>query len=106
MSTAILIDPNTHIIDEVDIDLNCLLVISNLIGCSLIEIVEFPDWVDCLIIIDEEGKLKNPPLRCFVVRHFHDILAGRGLVVGTDAKGNFIKPHLSLLDVADRVDFL
>lgn len=101
---AILIDSATATISEVEHD-GSLDSIYKLIGCETIEATyPFGRGTDC-VYIDEEGGLK-PNRLGFVIKGFHSPLRGRGLVVGTDRKGNTVAPKVTELDVAMITEFV
>ena len=85
---AILIDPFTQTIEEVDYsgdykDIYCL------IECDLFTTVYLPNTSDDTLFVDDEG-LYVENQRFFKIDGFEQPLAGRGLLLGTDEEGESI----------------
>jgi hypothetical protein len=88
MMRAILIDPFTQTIEEVDYsgdykDIYCL------IECDLFTTVYLPNTSDDTLFVDDEG-LYVENQRFFKIDGFEQPLAGRGLLLGTDEEGESI----------------
>ena len=103
---AILIDPTSCQVNQVEGEFNELQVVYTLLHCNCIEAFRLPgssaDWVIC----DEEAKLKEVPAPLFRLTDFHDSISGRALVVGVDEEGDNIEPATPLKQVQAMVQFL
>lgn len=99
---AILIDPETREVSEVEIDPTSLDDYYRLIGCDCFTAVTIDDQ-GTTVYVDDEGLFKGPSV-FFLIKGYPQPLAGRGLVVGTDAEGNTIEPSVSIDWVTDNVD--
>jgi hypothetical protein len=97
---AFLINPFDKTVSEVDYS-GDYQDIYKLIDAELFEVV----YIDGnnAIYVDEEGLFKNEQA-FFQVGYA--MLAGRGLVLGTDDEGESISPAISLKDLAKKVTFL
>jgi hypothetical protein len=97
---AFLIDPFEKSISEVDYsgDYND---IYKLIDAQLFDVV-YIDGNNC-IYVDDEGLFRNDQA-FFQVGYA--MLAGYGLVLGTNDKGESISPDIKLKDLAKQVKFL
>lgn len=104
---AYLIDPIKRSVDEVDHD-GTLDDIYKLLGVQLIDAVVFNEFGDT-VFVDDEGLLYEPEevMRrgFFHVHGYQHHLAGRGLVLGTDAKGASVSPVASIHAVRELVSF-
>ncbi len=97
---AFLIDPFEKSISEVDYS-GDYKDIYKLINAELFDVV-YIDGNNC-IYVDDEGLFKNEQA-FFQVGYA--MLAGYGLVLGTDDKGESISPDISLKNLAKKVTFL
>jgi hypothetical protein len=84
MMRAILIDPFTQTIEEVDYSGDYKDIYS-LIECDLFTTVYLPNTSDDTLFVDDEG-LYVENQRFFKIDGFEQPLAGRGLLLGTDKK--------------------
>jgi hypothetical protein len=82
MMRAILIDPFTQTIEEVDYSGDYKDIYS-LIECDLFTTVYLPNTSDDTLFVDDEG-LYVENQRFFKIDGFEQPLAGRGLLLGTD----------------------
>jgi hypothetical protein len=98
---AILIDPETETLTEIDYDGNYQSIYS-LIGCETFTLVQIADS-DC-IFVDAEGLLNNPQY-FFKYRDYNQPLAGKGLVLGTDGRGESIAPTVTVEDLRPLITF-
>jgi len=85
---AILIDPFTQTIEEVDYS-GDYKDIYGLIQCDLFTTVYLPNTSDDTLFVDDEG-LYVENQRFFKIDGFEQPLAGRGLMLGTDEEGESV----------------
>lgn len=85
---AILIDPFTKTIEEVDYS-GDYKDIYGLIECDLFTTVYLPNTSDDTLFVDDEG-LYVENQKFFKIDGFEQPLAGRGLLLGTDEEGESI----------------
>jgi len=85
MMRAILIDPFTQTIEEVDYS-GDYKDIYGLIQCDLFTTVYLPNTSDDTLFVDDEG-LYVENQKFFKISGFHQPLAGCGLLLGTDKEG-------------------
>lgn len=107
--TAILIDPETREFREVSISkTNELNQMYELIGCDLVEAARVlpPNATRDVIFIDEEGMINGHPKAFFWVKGSQTPLAGKGLVIGSDSRGNYISPSTTLEWLHENVVFV
>jgi hypothetical protein len=88
MMRAILIDPFTQTIEEVDYS-GDYKDIYGLIECDLFTTVYLPNTSDDTLFVDDEG-LYVENQRFFKIDGFEQPLAGRGLLLGTDEEGESV----------------
>ena len=88
MMRAILIDPFTQTIEEVDYS-GDYKDIYGLIECDLFTTVYLPNTSDDTLFVDDEG-LYVENQRFFKIEGYEQPLAGRGLLLGTDEEGESI----------------
>jgi len=104
---AYLIDPVKKSIDEVDYD-GSLDGIYNLLNVRVIDAIEINEHRDA-IFVDDEGLLYDPEeiMRrgFFAVDDPGNIIAGRGLVLGTDDEGDSCEPYTNINYVRERIFF-
>ena len=100
---AILIDVKTQEIKEVEHD-DTLQNIYDLIDCRAFDLVRIDDVNS--IFVDDEGILKDNLYFEYSVSDRVFQLAGNGLVLGVDDKGNSISATLTVEDVEGKVNFL
>lgn len=87
MTKAILIDPFTETVSQVTLVDTKLQTIYNLIGCDLITITSA---FGADMILDDEGLLKDSDSqRYFKIGIGSQPYAGKALLIGSDAEGNF-----------------
>ena len=100
---AILIDPFTRLIGEVDTD--CTLdQVYDLLGVDLITVVSFDK--EHAMFLDDEGLLKpKQEMQYFKVKGADQPFAGRGLIIG-DQYGDNRPATLTVEEVASKVTFL
>ena len=107
---GILIDPFACSVTEVDLPgpYSCLYpVLSHESMPVDLFTTAYPPWLednDC-ILVDDEGLLK-PCDRFFFADGYPQPLAGKGIVLGADDKGETIAPRTSLVTVKARITFL
>lgn len=109
---AILINPETKTVEEVEFDFDLASgrtyrKINELIGASLFTVVELlhlDDGTSETLYVDDEGLL-NDPKHFFKWKRYHQPLAGKGLILGTDAEGECIATTLELDFVKGEVEF-
>ncbi len=77
--------------------------IYRLLGCSNISAAHINDRGD-LVYVDDEGLLKGPT-DFFLLDPYPQPLAGKGLIVGTDAEGNDVAPSVTRDWVVENIDF-
>ena len=95
---AFLIDPEKRTITEVDYDGHHK-SIYKLIGADLFDTVRLSG--SDVIFVDDEGLMKNPQ-HFFKLDGLTSPLAGKGLVLGTNNRGESISPKLVLLEDLQR----
>jgi len=100
---AILIDVKTQEVKEVEHD-GEIQNIYNLIDCRAFDIVRIDDVND--IFVDDEGILKDNLYFEYSVNDRVFQLAGSGLVLGYNKKGETIGTTLTVEDVKGKVNFL
>ena len=100
---AILIDVKTQEIKEVEHD-NTLQNIYGLLDCRVFDVVRI-DNVNS-IFVDDEGILKDNLYFQYSGSSGIFQLAGNGLILGVDDKGESISPTLNVEDVKGKVNFL
>ena len=100
---AILIDVKTQEIKEVEHD-NTLQNIYDLIDCRAFDLVRIDDVNS--IFVDDEGILKDNLYFEYSGSENVFKLAGNGLILGVDDKGESISPTLNVEDVKGKVNFL
>ena len=97
---AYLIDPFEKSINEVEYS-GDYQDIYKLINADLFDVAYIDDGIG--VFVDDEGLYK-PNQAFFQVGYA--MLAGYGLVLGTDDEGESISPNISLKDLAKKVTFL
>lgn len=113
---ALLIDPNSKSIEEVEIVENeneesLLDNFYSLIGCEMIEMMLFPTR-DHAIIVDEEFLMKNPePETFYYIRHllpiYPDSFAGKGIIIGYNREEDeFTSCTLSVDEIRNSILFI
>jgi Domain of unknown function (DUF3846) len=101
---AILIDSVTRSVSEVEYN-GDYRHIYELIDCDTFTIVRIGH--NDVIYVDDEGLLKDsPPCDYFMYRGYHQPLAGKGLVLGTNEEGDSVAPIHTLSQIKDRVEFV
>lgn len=98
---AILIDPKTRTITEVEYDGNYK-SIYRLIDCDTFTVVQIDDINS--IFVDDNGLLNNPRY-FFIWKGYAQPLANKGLILGCDEEGESIATNLSLGYVERHVRF-
>src|SRR5258708_10647972 len=102
---AILIDSNTGLCTETEIEQGSLQDLYRVIGCKTIEVVRSRVLQGRdVIYVDEEGLLHDPTL-FFKIDGFPQPIAGNGLVVGTDSQGDDIDVKTPLDVIKRSVQF-
>ncbi len=109
---AILIDPFACEVKEIDFDgsniQNFYTVLSHEIhpvDCFEIAPNEVLDKTNDSLYVDEEGLLHNPK-RGFILSPFPQVLAGKGVIVGTDEDGEATDAKVDLETVSSRTRFI
>ena len=110
---AILINPIDETIKEVFYEGNKqysrLHWIQDTINCDTIDGVRLDEWGQYMYV-DDNGMLSNMNyfFRYTDNSYFVEpiLLAGKGLVVGTNEEGNDIEPELTIEDLRSRIQFL
>lgn len=104
---AYLIDPTKRSVDEIDYD-GTLDSMYKLLDVQLVDAVVLNEFSDT-VFVDDEGLLYSPEevMRrgFFHVHGYNQHLAGRGLVLGTDAKGASVSPVASIHAIRELVSF-
>ena len=108
--TGILIDPFLKKVTNVNVSpINTLKEMYKHIGCSMVETVNYKHIsVVEDIWVDEEGLMKpSGEQRFFKVSNLpylhHGVIAGRGLILGSDRQGGTISTSLTIEDVTPRI---
>lgn len=97
---AYLIDPFEKSINEVEYS-GDYKDIYKLIDAQLFDVAYIDD--NLAVYVDDEGLFKNEQA-FFQVGYA--ILAGYGLVLGTDSEGNSISPNIKLKDLVKKIKFV
>ena len=92
---GILIDPESRLICGIEVGKG-LQPGYDLIGCSVFTCV--PMAGGDAIYIDDDGLFK-PGLRSFMISGYPEPLFGRGLILGSNAKGNSCAPTMTFTDI-------
>lgn len=102
---AYLIDPTTNTTSEVDYN-GDYKQIYTLIGPGVhtFTTVMINEQQDT-IFVDDEGFLYPKSLGWFRVASYHQLLAGKGLVLGTDEEGDSIEPTITLEELKEQISF-
>lgn len=101
---AILIDPFTRSIDEVNYS-GDYREIYKLIDCDTFDIACFShEGVDADVFVDDEGLFVEEQ-QFFYIEGCHSPLAGKGLVLGCNGEGDSIGSPLTLREVREIVHF-
>ena len=108
--TGILIDPFMKKVTNVNVSpINTLKDMYKHIGCSMVETVNYKH-ISVIedIWVDEEGLFKpSGEQRFFKVSNLpylhHGVIAGRGLILGSDRQGGTISTSLTIEDVTPRI---
>ena len=76
------------------------------VGCEMLEapVINHKTGDSCLV--DEEGLLSNDEKHFFLIEGAYQPFCGNGLVVGSNAKGDFVQPKLTLAQVQAKVTFM
>ena len=102
---GILIDPFLKKITNVKVK-NDLKDFYRHLDCNMVEVVSFGDVND--LWVDEEGLLKRDQ-RFFKVHNLpfghHGVIAGRGLILGSNREGDTISCDLSIENVLPRISW-
>lgn len=102
---GILINPETQEISEIEYD-GDYRSIYKLLDIRLFTLIHLSDNES--LFLDDEGLLKDPEFFFGLVGpnfKYHQPLAGKGLILGTDEKGESIGSNLSLETVKENVRF-
>jgi hypothetical protein len=99
---AILIDPFTRTISEVDY--NGTGDIYTMIGCEIFTAVTINEYGDGLLV-DDEGMF-NPDQAFFKHKDYPEPLAGKALVLGSDEEGDTVEPAVSLQETIRSVKWV
>jgi hypothetical protein len=90
---AYLINPNDRKITEVDYTGDYTNIYTH-IGADTFDVARFGES-DC-VYVDDEGLIKGPVYQFFAIHGHPQPLAGKGLVLGTDAEGESVTPSCTL----------
>jgi hypothetical protein len=101
---AYLIDPFAKKVTTVETD-GTLETIYSLVDCHYVEAVRPEDARGDLLLIDEEGKLREGQAHFICHLWPHDSLAGKALWIGSDGE-EFAEPRLTMEQVTDNVSWL
>lgn len=101
---AILIDPTTRTIKEVDYD-GEFKTIYELTSCDCITIARIPDTGD-EIYLDDNGMTNSPDKLFAFKRSQGQPYAGKGLVVGHNEMGEDVEPTVTVDQLIEAVVFL
>lgn len=99
---AILIDPETQTITEVEYSGNYK-DIYKLTGCDCFTVVGIEDGNG--IFVDDEG-LFNDPRYFFLYNGYDQPLAGKGLILGTNEEGDSVDCTLTVDYIREKVKFI
>lgn len=99
---AFLIDPGARTLTTVEYD-GDYTTIYQLLGIDTFDVVRFGDDGD-VIYVDDEGLMKGPT-DFFLIEGYPQPIAGKGLVLGTDAEGDDIEPKVSEEWLRENLDF-
>ena len=105
MTRAILIDPFTETVSQVTLVDTKLQTIYSLLGCDLITITSA---FGADMVLDDEGLLKDSvSQRYFKIGIDSQPYAGKALLVGSDAEGNFasLQKDITTEEVFEKVIF-
>lgn len=103
---AILINVHDKTVTQIDIE-GGLDSMYKSIGCGTIEAVHsYVFQGGDIMYVDEEGLLKDEPGPFFRIIGFHQLLAGNGLVLGTDEEGDSCDAVTPLAVIMRAVEFL
>jgi len=97
---AILIDPTTKTVTEVDYDGNYE-SIYKWIDAQTFECVDLGDPDHNTVYVDEEGLLADEPGPFFTVSTYAQPLAGKGLILATDDEGESVATTLNIFKPGD-----
>ena len=104
---AILLNPFDQTVKEV-VYTGDFREIYSLIDCTTFDVVRLSESDD--MYVDDEGMLANMN---YFFRYTNDdfyvepvLLAGKGLIVGTNEEGEDIEPELTVEDIRSRIKFL
>jgi hypothetical protein len=103
---AILIDVYNREVREVEVDKkNELHSMYKHIDCEYVDRVRIDEHDD--IWVDDEGLLTlDDDSMFFVFKGYDGVLAGNGLIMGVNRKGESIEPRISIEEVRSSVRFL
>lgn len=90
---AYLIDVASRTITETDYSGDYKDIYRHL-GCSTFDLARIDEGDG--IFVDDEGLLKGPVYNFFAIRGYTQPLAGKGLVLGSDAEGESIEPQIPI----------
>lgn len=101
---AILIDPTTQTIVEVDYDNSSYKNIYKLIDAEPFTTLDIKPNES--IYLDDEGLLRDPPKPLFAWADYRQPLAGKGLILGFDDEGETVATKVTLAYVKSMVRWL
>lgn len=99
-----LIDPFTQTINIVEHN-DTIEDIHRLIGADGFDSALITEYRDA-VFVDEYGLVKEPSLPRFGIRGYHEFLAGKGLIVGINLRGETTEPNIPFFELCSRVIFL
>lgn len=103
---AFLIDPSVTAVIEIEWNGDYKSIAPLVGAASTFNTVVFDDAQNT-VFVDDEGKLTYPnPYGYFKIEGYHDILAGKGLVLGQNEVGVTTAPSLTVDEVRKMVTFV
>lgn len=101
---AILIDPFTETVTETEVS-NDYRDIYRAIGADCFCTVQITPTET--LFLDDEGLFKVAEgIRCFFIKSYPQMLAGKGLILGVDHQGESVPSKLPVAEVRERVRFI
>jgi hypothetical protein len=104
---GVLIDPFALTVSQVEYDGDDITAIHRLLSHESMKVDTFTavnlDRGDA-IFVDDDG-LSKPCDRFFLWRGYHEPLAGKGLVIGSDSEGDSQSPKMTLIQARNKIIF-
>jgi len=101
---AYLIDPVTRTVTEVEYS-GDYQQIYKLIDCDTFTCVDLNEHADT-VFVDDEGLINGKCTEFFLLRNYHQPLAGKGLVLGTNDEGDSVSPSITLDQLKSQIDWV